>query len=197
MPTGYTWKLAEKGQSFRDFALDCARAFGALITMRDEPKSTPIPKTLKPRTDYYDKELLKSKVELRSLLAMNNKEKLEYGKKKKQEKINHFQECLAKTKLQNKRLRDMESKVQRWSPPTPDHDKFKEFMLQQINVSIRDTYFEEKTIEQASKEGPLEYYAKAVIEAKQSIEYFEEARAKELARTYENNEWIEQLRESL
>jgi hypothetical protein len=36
MPTGYTEKLMEKGQTFQQFALLCARNFGALVMMRDD-----------------------------------------------------------------------------------------------------------------------------------------------------------------
>lgn len=41
MPTGCTAKLHEDDQSFRDFALTCARAFGATIAMREEPLDAP------------------------------------------------------------------------------------------------------------------------------------------------------------
>lgn len=37
MPTGYTASVQEgKVTEFRDFAMECARAFGALVMMRDE-----------------------------------------------------------------------------------------------------------------------------------------------------------------
>ena len=36
MPTGYTDKIKD-GITFKEYAMGCARAFGALITMRDNP----------------------------------------------------------------------------------------------------------------------------------------------------------------
>lgn len=42
MPTGYTAAI-KYGITFKEFALDCARNFGACISMRDEPRETPIP----------------------------------------------------------------------------------------------------------------------------------------------------------
>jgi hypothetical protein len=42
MPTGYTAAIKD-GISFQQFAMACARAFGALVMMRDEPSSAPIP----------------------------------------------------------------------------------------------------------------------------------------------------------
>jgi len=57
MPTGYTYPVVEgKITEFSDFALSCARAFGALITMRDDPHDTPIPETFEP-SDYNAKKL--------------------------------------------------------------------------------------------------------------------------------------------
>ena len=47
MPTGYTAKIAD-GQTFEEFILSCARAFGALVEMRDEPADAPIPEEFKP-----------------------------------------------------------------------------------------------------------------------------------------------------
>lgn len=40
MPTGYTADIKD-GITFRDFALRCARAFGATIMQRDEDISIP------------------------------------------------------------------------------------------------------------------------------------------------------------
>jgi hypothetical protein len=56
MPTGYTAKLMEEGQSFPEFAMRCARNFGALIMMRDESLDVPIPEQFEP-SDYYRKKL--------------------------------------------------------------------------------------------------------------------------------------------
>ena len=43
MPTGYTSKIGDD-QSFKDFALRCARNFGANILMRDDPMDAEIKK---------------------------------------------------------------------------------------------------------------------------------------------------------
>ena len=42
MPTSYTEVLFERDQSFRDFALRCARGIGFLADMRDKPLDAPI-----------------------------------------------------------------------------------------------------------------------------------------------------------
>ena len=55
MPTGYTYYI-ENGNitTAKDFIMLCTRAFGALISMRDEPLSTPIPQEIKADTQYAD-----------------------------------------------------------------------------------------------------------------------------------------------
>ena len=62
MPTGYTAKLMEQGQTFPEFIMSCARAFGALIMMRDDPANAPIPEKFEP-SDYHVRALKKAYVE--------------------------------------------------------------------------------------------------------------------------------------
>ena len=56
MPTGYTAVIQDNLDiSMKDFALVCARAFGACVMMRDEPFDTPIPEEFVPDTYHTDK----------------------------------------------------------------------------------------------------------------------------------------------
>ena len=61
MPTGYTAWI-EEGATFEEFILGCARAFGACISMRDEPLSKQIPEQFKESS--YDKEKVQEYIEL-------------------------------------------------------------------------------------------------------------------------------------
>ena len=47
MPTGYTDAIKD-GITFQQFAMNCARAFGACVTMRDDPSDKPIPERFEP-----------------------------------------------------------------------------------------------------------------------------------------------------
>lgn len=72
MATGYTCDVSDgKITTLRDFALRCARAFGALITMRDEPFDAPIPEKFEPHTDYHDKAIREAREQLEKLSAMS------------------------------------------------------------------------------------------------------------------------------
>lgn len=51
MPTAYTADIA-KGITFKQYAMNCARAFGALIDLRDKPANCEIPDVVYP-SDYH------------------------------------------------------------------------------------------------------------------------------------------------
>ncbi len=54
MPTGYTAAVQNGTVTrFADFAMNCARAFGALVELRDE-MDAPIPDTFKPSTHHSE-----------------------------------------------------------------------------------------------------------------------------------------------
>lgn len=54
--------------TFPEFAMRCARNFGALIMMRDEPLDAPIPEKFEP-SGYYKKEYEKAKAAYEDFIA--------------------------------------------------------------------------------------------------------------------------------
>lgn len=58
MPTGYTADI-QNDITFQQFALNCACAFGACISLRDEPAGTQIQEVFEPDIKYYDKNIEK------------------------------------------------------------------------------------------------------------------------------------------
>ena len=69
MPTGYTAGVATgEIKDFKTYALQCARAFGACIMLRDEPMSDEIPE-FKP-SDHYEKSLAKATADLAAFTAI-------------------------------------------------------------------------------------------------------------------------------
>lgn len=79
MPTGYTADLYDgKDVSFEGFALNCARAFGALVSLRDEPDAE-IPDEFKV-DEYYVKKFEEAKEELEKAESMTDEEFAEDAK---------------------------------------------------------------------------------------------------------------------
>lgn len=196
MPTGYTADLMEKGQTFKEFIMRCARNFGACIMMRDEPFDAPIPEEFKP-SDYHPKEFDKAQKELERLLAMNNEEKVQFGIDERAKEVDRYSAWLLKEEEQNRRLKAMRRSVQDWEPPTSDHKGLKEFMLDQIRISMNDTNYIKEQLNIANAKAPVSYYADAVGNAERDILYHKEEHGKEIERTEGRNRWIRQLRESL
>ena len=198
MPTGYTATLAEGEQSFQDFALSCARAFGACIEQRDDPM-TDKPKLAK-KSNYHDEQLEKAKTELAAFDAWTTEQKLAYGEKAKAEDIESSERSLAKKRAQQARYEGMVAQVSAWEPPSADHVEYKKFMLQQLSSSIEfdcgGSYYEQ-SLERARKKDPLSYTMEYRETLTRNIEYHEAESKKEDERHDGRNEWITKLYKSL
>lgn len=135
MPTGYTSQIAE-GQKFRDFVLGCARAFGACITLRDDPLGTPIPEEFKP-FKYYEERVENAKAELARVSAMSSEDFAralndEAARARANNAVRREQHDTTLARLEAMRLA-----VVRWKPPTDEHEHLKTFMLEQIAQTIQ------------------------------------------------------------
>lgn len=198
MPTGYTSKIYNgEQQSGKEFIMTCARAFGALIEMRDEPNDAIIPEEFQP-SEYHKKELEKAKIELEKYKNMTIEQI--------QQKVNEsYQEIIEQNKkyynegleLKN-RYEKVLREVERWELPSSEHQNLKDFAMDQLNESIRfDCGHIKKYVEEVKKETPEEYIQKQIDSCLWSINYHQENWDKEIKKTNERNLWIKQLRDSL
>lgn len=195
MPTGYTASVDDGTMvEFRDFALLCARAFGALIEMRDEPLSTALPTEIKPDTSYHDRKIEESRGRLAELTTMTSDDVRDAHETAKSEYRRGKVKYLSERRLRVKRHQSMIEKVEAWAPPTPDHEEMKKFMLQQLNVSKPigdDRYW-------ATEPGECFEWHKAQIEhAGNDLAYHLKSRDDEIARASGRNEWLQKLVASL
>jgi hypothetical protein len=195
MPTGYTYKIKD-GISFKDYALMCARAFGACISMRDESMDVEIPNEFKENDFYYKKigELHQkyeefgqyTDLELQSIIDAEYEKKILENKK-------HIEEN-KKLKLKYDR---MLWKIERWAPPTQKHMDLKKFMKDQIELSYFDcdnSYYENVKI---IKLNPNQYRYKEMEKIQNDVDYYMKEWIKETERVQDRNKWIKDLRESL
>jgi hypothetical protein len=198
MPTGYTAVLCEKGQSFQDFAIRCAHAFGALIELRDEPLDAPIPDNIGD-SSYYEKALAGAIAKRDELAAMTPEQAAEHGRQLREQDIQRLNKTIAEHIVIRDRLAVMVKQVKGWLPPTKDHDGLKKFMLQQLETSSSDgdpSYFE-KALAGAKERSAEDYHLAEVRQAEQDIEYYRKKAAEDDARNKERREWISALRQSL
>ena len=196
MPTGYTSKIYNGEQvTGKEFIMTCARAFGALSSMRDESNDTPIPEELKLDTHYKD-ELDKAKQKLKEFQSMT-KEEIQILIDK-----NYLETIEANNKYHNenlalrKRYENVIAEVEKWEPPSSDHYSLKNYAIEQLKDSIRYDCNSDNHSKGIKKENPDEYIQKQIDSCLWDIDYYQKEWDKEVKRNSERNLWIKQLRDS-
>lgn len=194
MPTGYTVAVQDgKVTEFRDYALSCARAMGALIMMRDEPFDAPIPDEFKP-SDYHTKALVEAEQRLAVLLAMNPEEVDRASRDAQTKTIQEHNARNAKKETTRHRYEAMLAKVMTWQPPSPEHEPFKDFMASQLRDSID---WDCKLNDPPALLTSRDWHARAVDSTRRDIKYHREKMVEEEQRAAERTLWVRQLKESL
>lgn len=193
MATGYTCKI-EKGQSFKDFAIGCARAFGANIMLRDEPVNKPIPK-YEP-SPYHNNELARAKKDLAGFLKKSEDDLREEFNKERTDSLKAAENRTNSTRELKQKYETMLEKVKAFTPPTEDHINYKNFMIEQIESSI--LFDCEHSYSTEQPETPFEEWkAERLQDLEDDIEYHEREYEEEVRRTNERNEWNQKLFDAL
>lgn len=198
MPTGYTAGVEDGTiKTFKDFALLCARAFGACVEMCDEPLTKPIPKEF-PVSTYAKTQLAEAKEELDRLLNMGAKQIEKEFASYKTKEMQHLEEGKRKAVQARQRIQKMRAEASAWVPPTKDHKGLKDFMLEQLSSDSWDhvQYYTEEIakLETMSVE---EWQAKRTKDARWNIDYYKKTYREDLERTNGRNQWLDDLRASL
>lgn len=194
MPTGYTSDIKD-GISFEQFVWTCARGFGALVLMRDEPLGAPIPARFEP-SPYYAESVTKAETALAKFRALTTEQASAECVAEHQAALQSWaQRCEEKKALREKYLR-MLAKVKEWQPPTPEHVGLRDFMVQQLTDSMDwdcstkyDTRPEAMTTEA--------WLAAVIQRAERDLERAKESLREEIERTEGRNQWLKALRESV
>ena len=193
MPTGYTAGI-EKDITFVQYAWSCARAFGACISLRDEP-TAPIPDKFEP-SDYNAKALARAQERLDWLNGLSAADALKEAIRAHElELAAHRTHEANKNELRTKYYAMLE-KVEAWTPPTADHQGLKDFMARQIRDSIRFDCYNSYDREPQAKSGD-EWRQAETERAFKDVKYHSEEHAKEITRNTERNQWVASLRLSL
>jgi hypothetical protein len=191
MPTGYTTDIYNgKDVSFKDFALNCARAFGACVMQRDDPAGEK-PK-VQPVESYHTKALKK------------------LGKFKKPSK-KQFETFIKRSIADNKKIINKKKTLENayskmiykatiWTPPTTEHEALKDFMIKQLVESKQwdcglDHYESELvSLSVMTYEDYIERQKQMYIN---NCKYHEEHLIKDIDLIKQRNKWIEDLQNSL
>jgi hypothetical protein len=193
MPTGYTAPIGE-GQSFPDFVMSCARAFGALVTMRDEPSDAVIPDEFVP-TDHHVKNIKRLKSKLASIEKLTQEEVREAAHLEFVDTVHQRDAWRTEKMMLRDKYEEMLEKVNAWTPPSNDHYGLKRFMIQQIEESIRHDCWEYD--DELVEDPPDVWLSKKKEAIHKSIAYHEKEDREERERVAGRNRWVRELRWSL
>lgn len=196
MPTGYTASVSDgKVTEFNEYAMNCARAFGALISMRDDPSDAEIPAEFAP-SDYHVKALADAKERLAQLQAMTIDQRKIAADAAHNEEVASWDRREAEKKTTRERYQAMLEKVSAWAPPTSEHAELKNFMqsqlLQSIDFDCGPAYSARPTPVKRD-----DWHAKAVEQATRDVEYHTVENQKAIDRAAGRTAWIAALRQSL
>ena len=196
MPTGYTCGIADGTvTTFEEYALTCARAFGATIMLRDEPLSSEIPE-FKP-SPYHQEQLAESMEELIKIQTASNAELIAKWRAWRDKRLDSAKKGIADREEQKARYERMLADAKRFVAPTESHQEYAKFICKQLEESIEFDcsigYYDEMLTVPSVEEWKQE----TISDLQRSIEYHQIGWADEVARVDQRNEWVKQLREAI
>jgi hypothetical protein len=124
-----------EGADFPEFAMECARAFSPLISLRDSPDA-PIPKRIEPATKVnldMLREARMRKAEVETMTTGEAEQEAEIEVATYKQRMDEMRRELAEAAG---KLRAVRAEVERWTPPSPDHEPLKQYMLDQLDREI-------------------------------------------------------------
>lgn len=194
MPTGYTAGVADGDiTSFPEFAVLCARAFGAAIMQRDDPLSAPL-RLPSPSTDYSERRVEEFTERLKLLQSLLPHEVERMAAEAHREAWRTWSENEDALLIKRGRYLAMILKVEAWEPPTSDHFEMKEFMLSQLQESIR---FDCRSLDHPTKISSEEWLQGEIAQAERDVKWHKVQIEEEFKRTNERRAWIQALADSL
>lgn len=194
MPTGYTCKVQDGSViEVKDYILDCARQFGALVHMRDD---NGVKIRHREVSDYHLKGLNDAHKRLEEIKNMTDEE---VQKKLDESYVNSIEskERMIKGKQESeKKYLAMLDKVNNWNTPTKEHENLKEFAIKQLQESIKWDCDCQYLDQEIKKETVSEYRNSMIKYCLNDIEYHSNGYSKELKSVEEANKWIDDLVDS-
>jgi hypothetical protein len=195
MPSGYTETLYKgDDQTFEQFVMQCARAFGALIELRDEPHAE-IPEKFE--ASPYERKRLDAAIGL--VVEVRDRTDEEWAAAQEAEIAEHnahVREAIALAGERRVRYELMLAQVRAWKPPTEEHKGLHEFMVKQLEESIAfdcsTRYLDEQ------RWVPVPEYAQAKQDdAARELRRAEQSLVEAQERAAGRTAWVQDLRQSL
>lgn len=200
MPTGFTSKLYEgEPQTFAEFALHTARAFGPAAMIREEPSGPVRIEAVQQDLSYREGRILESGKRIGELLNMSDEQLEQAATKQFQAELKGH---LRSNQLDRRRRAayiGMLDEVEAWNPPTPNHEPLKDYMREQLQRSLSFDCSEELDPFKGLpvKKTPEEYRETQLDDAQREFDRNLGKFGSASADNAKSVEWVQQLQDSL
>ncbi len=195
MSTGYTSDAMECDMTFREFALRCTRAFAYVSEFRDEPLDKIFTKV--PRRTFYQRKLKDAKKEKALFEEMSKDEKLAWAKNSLIEKLKVARKYMAQSKLENARLEKLLVEAKAFRPPTSEHIRYRDFMIEQLTGSLHDLSYALEDISKLEATNPIDVLIAREKSIDRDIAYYAESQNRDDNMVDMANKWIGAIIQSL
>lgn len=195
MPTGYTAGILDgTTNTFQDFAKLCTRAFGATMHLRDESLDTEY-KPQKPGKYHFEKIEEANKL-MQKANSLTDEQLISERKIELKASIELAKKAIEKETANKEKLEAMLQEAKDFIPPTSEHQGIKDFMVNQIEETIKfdcdSTYYSE-LLESSKKElenlDAWSIRSAMIGKAQKDLDYNRTELNKEVARCNNSNQW--------
>jgi len=194
MSTGYTAPIYDgEDIDFVAFAMRCSRAFGMLISMRDDAPDAEIPDPFEP-SSYHAERLAEAEARRKKLLVVTDEQAAILANEAYKAALTRYRESASESANARRRYELMLSEVNAWQPPTPDHENMKTFMRDQITESIM---FDCVVIDAPTRLPGAIWHHKELERVERDIEHCKREHNAEVDRAAKQTIWVQELRASL
>ena len=197
MATGCTYKVRNgEVSSFKDFAMQCSRAMGVAIHMRDESSDAPLRHQVV--GTHHDDKMKELGAEITRISSLSADQRQAEADALAIETASRKESRQREAVEGDRRYRMMLAFVNDWAPPTAEHAGFKEFMTNQLQQSIDwDAPTGEAGAAAVSREDGETWYWRRLGELAKEVSYHKKALLEEQQRVASANAWIDALVASL
>jgi hypothetical protein len=172
---------------------------GAFIMQRDEPEDAPL--VWKDRiANYYRNRVKSAEAKLVNLKKMNKAKRAKYICEQKRQLRDYYLCALGTERVDRLRYIKMLVQVYAWQPPTNDHKRFKEFMIEQLTESIKfdcDKDYLMKKINEIDSSSDADWWTEHLETVSKELSYAQRSLSGEKSRVKDRNVWKKALAESL
>lgn len=180
--------LDGKITDFRTFILSEARCIDYL-----SGEAAPIALVVAP-DDYYAVKIKETERALAELRAMTEDECFAEAEAEYHQWMDEYRAYLTKKEVQTKRIDEMLAKVQAWIPPTPQHERLKSWMIEDLKGARPSDRFTFPLPTPKDAETWRKEREKFLLE---DLAYYTRENEKVIQNARERNAWVAQLFKSL